>query len=360
VAGKRQHYVPRFLLQRFTANPADRKSFLVRLDKGTGQCRKANPTNEAVVGHYYRLVLDDGTVVNDADAVLTEIENLGAQAIERLAAGTFDPAGDDVQHLLLFVLTLKNRTPRAREGLRRADEQVGELRLEMELSDPANIEWLREAGESDEDLEARRLRYLDDLRNGGLIVVSDERREIALMFTALEQTMSTLLKEIGFVCIRIPPESTRSFVISDHPVAHYDPAPKMRDSGAGFTSSPQSVTFVALDPKFGLLLTPSNPRKWSESVPTDEEVDELNLLTYGWAKDAIFGSSQHSVTEVRRYAKRHPKLMGEFRYRPPQLWITNEDGAGGIKKFTSRHHGETKQGVAYVQPSPADRARRTK
>ena len=49
------------------------------------------------------------------------------------------------------------------------------------------------------------------------------------------------------------------FVLSDHPVAHYGPEPKTPEAGAGFISSPGSQTWVALDPSFGLPLSPESP-----------------------------------------------------------------------------------------------------
>lgn len=83
---KRQHYVPRLLLRRFAIDPGDKKSHLYKLDKRTGRPERVNPINEAVIGHYYRIVMPDGTVLNEADEALDRIETMAAEVIPRLAS----------------------------------------------------------------------------------------------------------------------------------------------------------------------------------------------------------------------------------------------------------------------------------
>jgi hypothetical protein len=172
---------------------------------------------------------------------------------------------------------------------------------------------------------------------------------VALMFMGLNETTDTLFQQLGIQCIRIPASSKATFVLSDHPVAHYEPTPKTPESGAGFVSSPNSTTWVPLDPRFGLLLGPQEPGKWEDIEASDDDVDELNLLTYAWARDAIYGQSQEAVTRVRRVAKQNPTLLGEFRYRPPRVWVSRGgDESPGPYEFTSRHKGQTVTRTLYV------------
>ncbi len=357
--GKRQHYVPRFVLRRFAIDPAAKTPHVWRLDKRTGRPNRVNPANEVVVGHYYRMVLEDGTVVDEADELLTRIEDMAAGVIRKLVDPGYTVTGDDVFQLLLFIVSLKNRTPQAREALREADERAAELDAEVRLSDrEAYHRIMRKEGESEEETEAGRLKALKDLKSGRVVIESTPEREVALMFVGFQEAVGTLLGSLGVVCMRVPESSKRRFVVSDHPVSHYDPTPKTPEAGVSFLSSPNSVTWVPLDPKFGLLLVQTNPGTWENSEVSDAEIDELNAQTYAWAREAIYGDSQEAVTHVRRVAKQNPALMREVRYRPPRVWVARGADRAGVHEFTSRFRGDTVKRKLHVTQLGADEARR--
>jgi hypothetical protein len=364
VPGKRQHYVPRFLLRRFAIDPTDKRSLVFRLDKKTGQPRRVNPANEVVVGHYYRIVGEDGTVDDTADEVLDRIETMAAEVIAKLADPAYTVTGDDVQRLVLFIVTLKNRTPQGREALRETDERAGELWLEMLLSDREHFHHvMRKHGGTEEDIEAERLKALDELKSGRIVMESSPEREVALMFGAVENTAKTVFEKLACVCLRAPADGKSLFVVSDHPVSHYDPTPKTPEAGASFMSSPNSLTCVPLDPRFALLLVQDRPpQTWVDVEATPNDVDQTNLLTYAWARDAIYGPTQETVTRVRRLAKQNPRLMGEFAYRPPRIWVTedeDDDGRAGPRQFTSRFKGKTATRTLHVTQEGLDEARRS-
>jgi hypothetical protein len=353
--GKRQHYVPRFLARRFVIDPSDKRSLICKLDKATGRPLKVNPVNEMVVGHYYRIVEDDGTVIDAADDALDRIESMAAEVVPKLSNAAYIPGGNDTLPLILLIVALKNRTPQAREELREFDEQAAELQFETMLSDRAQYHEAMGKGRSDGEAEAERLQLLEDLTAGRIGMASTPEREVALMFTGFEEVTNTLCDQLGIQCVRVPAGGKATFVLSDHPVAHYDPKPKTPESGVGFISSPQSVTWVPLDPSFGLLLSPQNPRTWQDIEATDDDVDELNLLAYGWARDAIYGNSQDAVTRVRHYARKHPAMAAELRYRPPRLWLSRAgDDSAGPHEFVSRHKGQSVIRKFYVQRSDVE------
>lgn len=348
--GKRQHYVPRFLLRRFAIDPADKKSYLYRLEKSTGRPLRVNPLNEVVIGRYYRIVLDDGTVIDAADEALDRIEAMAAEVVPKVADPGYVVSGEHAYILMLFIASLKNRTPQMRQSLRETDEQAAELAMEQTLADRERYHERFGTERPFDEVEAERLKLLAELREGRIGMESSPDREVALMFMALEEVTNTLYKDLSIRCIRVPSTSKAAFVLSDHPVAHYEPTPKTPESGAGFISSPNSQTWVPLDPQFGLLLSPQNPRAWTNEDATDAEVDELNLLTYAWARDAIYGPSQEAVTRVRRFAKDNRALLGELKYRPPRLWLSrsSDDVGSGVHEFTSRHKGQTVKRKLYV------------
>jgi hypothetical protein len=109
------------------------------------------------------------------------------------------------------------------------------------------------------------------------------------------------------------------------------------------------VTWVPLDPKFGLLLSQERPRTWDNIELPDDDVDGINLLTYAWARDAIYGPTQEAVTRVRRVARQNPTLLGEFHYRPPRVWVTEgSEDKNGPHVFTSRYKGQTVRRTLHI------------
>ena len=351
------------MFRRFCIDPADKKSHIFRLDKSTGRNGRVNPVNEAVIGHYYRLVDEDGGVDNTADELLDHFETKAAEVIKQLGGPTHRPTPEDVFWLTLFIVTLKQRTPRGREALRATDERAGELQLEVLLSDRERYHrTMSGAGRAADEVEAERLKLLTDLRDGRIQMESSPSREVALMFMAFEQTGQAIFDQLAWVCVRAPDDPKSCFVLSDHPVAHYDPTPKVPEAGRSFMSSPNSSTFIPLDPKFGLLLVQGRPPlSWEDTELAAGEVDELNLLTYAWAQDAIYGPTQDAVTRVRSYARSHRSLLGEYAYRPPRIWVTEDDGGpprAGARTFTSDFRGDRVSRALYVTQPGIDEARR--
>ena len=205
--GKRQHYIPRFLLRRFAIDPGEKTPHVWRLDKRSGRPNRVNPANETVIDHYYRVVLEDGTVVEEADKVLTRIEDMAARVIRELVDPGYTVSGEDVLRLMLFIVSLKNRTPQAREALREADKRAAELDVEARLSDrEAYHRIMRKEGESDEETEAGRLKALEDLNSGRVVIESTLEREVTLMFVGFQEAVDTLLGSLAIICIRSPRE----------------------------------------------------------------------------------------------------------------------------------------------------------
>lgn len=364
VPGINQHYLPKFLQRRFGVNPQDKKTKVFRLDTRTGACRKANPRNEAAERHYYRLVDEDGVINDDADEFLDSVESRAAAVIQRLvSAPNAEPLPEDLVTLALFVATMKSRTPEGRADLADADVEFGKLAGQRLFSDPEAVRRGLPPGATDQEVEATRQRLLDDLRDGRIYFESSPTRELGMMFAALPSLVEWLISEGDWTVLVAPAD--RQLVLSDAPVAHYDPAPRADGAGAGFASSPDAMTFVPIDPRVGLLIRPSSDRllNW-RSRPVDRDlVDDLNLLTYAQAGSAIFGSSQEIVTGVRRDARRNRARVAEYGRRRPRIWVTeigpdDEPGRGGVRKFRSTNRDGTVERRMYVNPTAEREARR--
>ena len=70
---KRHHYVPEFLLRRFSTNPAEEHPQIYRLDIRTGAISKLSTLNCAVIQHYNRLSTTTGFPAGFAEALLSYI-----------------------------------------------------------------------------------------------------------------------------------------------------------------------------------------------------------------------------------------------------------------------------------------------
>jgi hypothetical protein len=341
VPGKRQHYVPSFVLRRF-AIPSERRTLVARLDKATREIACRNPVNEAVRSRYYRIVHDDGTIDDTADDVLDRIEDKAAPVVERLARPDSELTVEELVALAWFVATLKHRTPEGREELHEMDKRFAELDFEARLADRAHWHRVtRKHFDDDADCERWRRRLLADLRSGDIVFPRDERREVGLMFTSVEHIVAALMEKMRWVVLRTPPG--RSFILGDHPVAHHDPTPKVQGAGAGWLSSPSAQTFVALDPSFALLFEPSTTTELVEGLVPPPQVDEFNALTHAWATAAIYASDEQVLRRHYEELERNPDHYARFRKRPPRVWIAEmPPGArGGIHQFRSRYGDET-------------------
>jgi hypothetical protein len=361
----RQHYVPQFLQRRFGCDPSDKKTSIVRLDKRTGECRKGSPTNEAVRRLYYRLENEEGEIEDGVEKLLSRIEDRAARIIARVVerpARVPDP--EDIVGLSTFVTTMAHRTPDARADLARADVEIAKLMAQRLLSDPEAIRRTLGPQATDDEVAAMQRRVLNELREDRIEFESTPSREVGFMLAAIQPVTEWLISRAAWHVLVAPPD--RQFVLSDAPVAQYDPTPKVPDAGAGFESSPNSMTIFAIDPRLALLIRPSGDQliDWRTREVGKRTVDDINLLIYAQAGEAIFGSRQAIVTGVRRDAKHSPRRVGEYRRRRARIWVTEigpEDrpGTGGVRRFTSVNRDGPATREFYIDPATErDAARR--
>jgi hypothetical protein len=357
VTGKRHHYVPQFLLRRFAISEARKGASLIyRLDLGRGAARKVNIANEAVRGHYYRFLHEDGTPDSSADELFDRLESAAAEVITHVSKGERAPSATQLRDLAQFIVTQKVRTPQGREHLAEGDELVNELILEVQLSNRDEYHERFGEGRNEAEVEAERLKFLEQLQGGQIGLKSPAEREIGMMFLSFEHGTKVLLTELGWTLLRAPDNA--EFVLSDHPVAHYDPNAAGTDMGVSFLTTPESGTLVPLDPSFALWLSPHEPATWREVNVGRQEVDDMNLLTYAWANKAIYGRSQAVVTRVRSLARRHGRKLAAFRKRSPKIWVTEAhegESIAGERFFEARTKREGSMRQRFKFDPRADR-----
>ena len=293
-----------------------------------GKAERANPRNEAVIGHYNTFVFEDGRKDSFAEETLSRIDDAAANAIKELTAGN---ELDDEQRLMMafFIVLAKSRTPLGRSWLSFNDQTLARTMMETQLSQAEGFAalWNRATGEelSDEAAEAMRQELLGDISEGRLVVESPHSREVALMFVALDKTAPIVAERLTWTVLRAPWAS--EFILGDTPLAIYDSAPRVADGGVGFLSSEYVETTLPLDPSCCLMLTPGD-RPWSEAEAKPHVVESINLRSYAWAQQAIYGSSQQAVTDVRALVKRQRQQLARYLPKAGALWFAEETEEG--------------------------------
>lgn len=357
-----QHYIPTFLQRRFGVDPENKKTKVFRLDTPSGSCRLANPRNEAAERRFYRLIDEDGNIDDSVEDLLSDIEHRGASVIRSIVASPSAPIDPhDLVSLAKFVATMKCRTPDGRADLADADIEISKLAAIQLCSDPEAVRRSMGPRASDEAVKRMRDRLLGDLEAGEIYFESTATREIGFMLAGMPAIVDWLISKADWHVLQAP--SDRQFILSDAPVAHYDPTPKMPGAGAGFDSSPGSLTFIPIDPYIGLLIRPSADEllNWRTRPIDCALVDDLNLLIYAQAGLAIFGASQAIVTGVRHDARRNRKRVAQYARRRPRIWVSEEiDTAsplGGIRTFRSTNRDGTIHRRLHVDPAADQEAR---
>ncbi|UGS36107.1 DUF4238 domain-containing protein [Capillimicrobium parvum] len=343
----RHHYLPRFLQRRFGCDPADRNTTVVRMDVSTGECRAVHPAKEASLDRYYRLTDNNAKNEDGVEGLLGRIESAAAPAITKVVgSGGEPPEPRKLVGLARFVATLAFRTPDARADLAAADIEFSKLAARQLFSDPAATRRALGPDATYEAVARWQRKLLDGLRDGNITFERDPVREIGMMLRAVEPLTQWLISAAWWELLRAP--QGRQFVLSDAPVAHRDPTPPLDGAGAGFNSSPGAMTVLPIDPVVALLIRPAPDGllNWVARDVGEALVDDLNLLIYAQAGEAVYASSRQILEEVRANARRDPQRVVELRRRRMRVWVgelgpKDAPGQGGVREFTGRNRDGT-------------------
>lgn len=292
---KRHHYVPKFLLRRFTDDPAnEKKGRLVRLDKATGKPERASVLNETVIGHYYTVtrVGEDGELEHDltVEEDLAEREAEAAEHVRTLVAGG-RLTDDERRRFAEFIHLTKKRTPLERAWAAHMSEVMSDQWREVYKEEPTGL------------------------------AETPHEQELQMMYMALDQA-GEALDSRTWTLLRAP--AGKQFVIGDTPIALLD-LELPPDMGLGYVSSPTTETTFPLDPSLCLHLQ-AGEEPWVEREATPAELDDLNLRSYAWAQHSIYGDNQAAVTSVRALVKANRQKLRAYAPRSGKLWIGEDIG----------------------------------
>jgi len=356
---KRHHFVPQLLLRQFCRTGDAR---LFQLDVRSGRPIRVSVREAASRRSYYQFEDEEGRKTNAVEAYFALIESHAGPLLKRLAdeGVVSDP---ERATLSLFFALLGMRTPSGR----RAGETIAKASFEYLVGsycgDPETFarmyrEW-RDEDVSAAEAEDFRLRTLEMVKSGGLRLVDSDGG--ATMRTLLEVSAQTTLAIFGEMTWTLLRSDGSEFVTSDRGLAIFDPTPRFPWSTDAILSSDNVQTNIPLSSNYSLVLTPGEPT--IRAITADPvDVMRLNLRTYGWADNYVFGSSQKVVTDVRRATRKSPKLVvkprpfrhvtlveanpldtrlaDEHRRRGWPAYLTTRDEGGTLREFDYMVMGE--------------------
>lgn len=336
--------MPRLILRRFSVEPGADNPSIWRLDKDSGKPARTHISNEAVIGHYYRLEQTKKLPASWAEEALSRVEADAATPIRKLVDG--EPLSPLERGQVAFFLHVQHqRTPLARQWSADRQARLAELQMQVSLGDRERVlEKMRSFDESmsDEEIEERRAETIEGLRTGTIVAEASQDHEVAGIFLVGDRIASIIGEQMSWCSLRAAPGT--SFICSDHPVHIYDrSAPP--DVGVGWLSSPATEVTIPLDQRVCLLLRPGPPT-WVSLQADAEAVDDLNLRTYASARWSIYGPSQQVVQRVREMAKRDRVTVRAYEPRGPLIVL-----------FES-WEGESRPRSVRVHRPPAERPRR--
>jgi hypothetical protein len=322
-AAKRHHYIPKFLLRQFSAEPTVGNPRIWRLDKDTGRVSQNSITNEAVIGHFHRLEEVKGV---DVEQELANIESLCKPAIEKAIAR--EPfANEDLELILLFSVLQQRRTPRSRQWSAELLEHMHRAVTEVEVATGSGVrDWLKaELGRdpTEDEVSAKRDELLLDLREGRIYAEAMGDHEILTMFEVAEPIARQLRASLSVACLH----AVRSeFVLSDHPVCAFDPtAPS--DRGVSWLSSMASEVTFPISRDACLYFRPGRPGFGHVDVSRDA-VSDINLRSYATAEWSVYGSMQRRLDDMRTAARRQrAKVSWYSPHKPRFLLYEGQEGA---------------------------------
>ena len=322
---KRHHYVSQFLLRKFSMNPQDNSPSIHQLNIKSNTFSRPSITNCAVIKYYNRLSEASGLPSGHVESLLADIEGQSAPLIEKLLHGGMLNEPERIT-LSTFLVAQQARTPRGREWLRFGQEQGATLWYLKQIYEDRerSKEYLRndlEREPTEIEVDTFIRQFAELLESGDLAFKASYDQEILGMFLPMQELIP-LIYDMNWALLKAP--EGQNFILSDEPLVLID---VLNPGGiAAWRSSPTVEATIPLDPQSCLRLR-QPPLSQSSHVITEGEVIDINLRTYAWAREAIFGPTKELLESVSSTAGAYPTRIELYRPKPPTIYIfEREDG----------------------------------
>jgi hypothetical protein len=305
-AAKRHHFVPQFLLRGFAETRTGKDALWqmntrsrrapIRVDIGTAASRR----------RYYAVPDEDGTLSNRNEGYLALVEEHAAPALRHLVEEPETLSQGERATIAFFVALQTMRTPAAEQQMiALANAAFQNWASEFYSDRRAFAERHREhfgQGASEDEIEQFRQEMISQVRDGRLRVGGREAALSTGLVHAIENV--PMLIEFDWTLLRAP---QGGFITSDRAFAIHDPAPRFPWSAQALLSSDMTETTIPLSDEACLLMRPQ-PMGCRLTVrdAAPSEVETINLRTFGWADEYVFGSSQAALVGLRLATRRRP------------------------------------------------------
>jgi hypothetical protein len=130
------------------------------------------------------------------------------------------------------------------------------------------------------------------------------------------------------------------FIVGDTPVAMYDPTLNRHAArGNGWTSSQLAQTTLPLGRSTCLMIRPAGPYL-SHGTARPGLVDEINLRTYVWADQYVYGP-EHAPLEALHtgHSRNRPRSRGSHRSRRASIFPARSPTAARMKTSSCARSG---------------------
>jgi hypothetical protein len=302
---KRHHFLSQFLLRGF-ADTHNGKDCLFQMEtKNRRAPIRVDVRTAASRRRLYAVPDEDGKMSNRNEGYLALVEEHAAPALRHLLDDPASVSPGERATIAFFVALQTMRTPAAAEQITTVANAAFQSWATEFYSDRSAFarrhrEFFGE-GASDEEIEQFRQETILQIRDGRLQLSG----RAAALSTGLTHAIENvpMLIEFDWTLLR----SSGGFITSDRGYAIHDPTPPYPWAWQAILSSERSETTVPLGDTACLLMRPV-PMGCGLTVSeaSAREIETINLRTYGWADEYVFGRTQDALAAVRTAARRRP------------------------------------------------------
>jgi hypothetical protein len=303
---KRHHFVPQLLLRGFS-HDFKGKPHIFQMESTTRRAPlRVGLRSAAVKERFYAAPDEQGELSNRNEAYLALVESEAAPALRHLIDDPASLSPGERSTIALFVSLQTMRTPAAAEQVTAVANVALQTWASEFCSDRQAFAERQRAqfGEeaTDEEIEQFRQEMLAQVRDGRLKLSG----RAAALSTGLTHAVEIvpMLFRCDWTLLRA---ASGGFITSDRSYAIHDPTLRFPWESPGFFSSDSSETTMPLSDSACLLMRPMSLEGGMtvhEASPT--EVETINLHTYGWADEYVFGKTQDALVAVRVASRRRP------------------------------------------------------
>jgi Protein of unknown function (DUF4238) len=304
---KRHHFLPQLLLRRFSFVHEGREGIFQMKATGRGAPRRVGLRSAASRNRLYSVLGEDGELSNRHEGYLALIEDHAAPALRCLLEDPDSLTPGQRATIAFFIAVQTMRTPDAAAQVTAvAQTAFQNVTSEMVSDRAAFAERHRDffgEGADEAEVEAFRKEIIDSVREEKMRLVGARGAAFA---EGLRHAVELVPAIIAFdwTLLRAP---DGGIITCDRGYAIHDPTPPVPWATQGLLSSENSETTFPLSSDACLLLRPE-PASAGLSIGEidSRQVEKINLRTYGWAEEYVFGETQAALVAVRKAARQRP------------------------------------------------------